>query len=241
MNLNYSKPDQIDDHEHDWGQLVFALGGAVEVVAGQDAWLIPPTQAVFIPPITRHSLRFRSKIALRTIYIPSTSCQVLRPKCTGLAVSSLLKELILQACNIGMLQSASGHHIRLAGRLISEIERADALPFFLTLPQDRRALYAAERILDNSGFDWNLSTLADEAGASARTLQRLFLAESGVHFGAWLRLVRIFSACKALLQGESVTNAGLIAGYSSTSGFIARFKRETGMTPLKYKRLDQQR
>ncbi len=43
-------------------------------------------------------------------------------------------------------------HIHLAGLLISEIERADALPFFLTLLQDRRALFAAERILDKPGF-----------------------------------------------------------------------------------------
>jgi AraC-like DNA-binding protein len=241
LSLTYSKAHQIDDHEHDWGQLVFALGGAIEVVADQDAWLIPPTKALFVPPLTRHSLRFRSEIALRTIYLPSNSCEALPPKCTGLAVSCLLRELVLEACRIGVLESKSVQHTHLAGLLVSEIARADPLPFFLKLPQDRRALYAAQRILADPGFDWKLSALAHDAGASARTLQRLFLAESKVQFGAWLQLVRIFAACNALLQGGSVTSAALIAGYSSTSGFIESFKRQVGMTPLEYKRLERQR
>jgi methylphosphotriester-DNA--protein-cysteine methyltransferase len=72
-------------------------------------------------------------------------------------------------------------------------------------------------------------------GASSRTLQRLFASETGLRFAEWRRRLRLLHAAALLSAGASVTDAGLDAGYQSTSAFIAAFQRQLGDTPLRYR------
>ena len=52
--------------------------------------------------------------------------------------------------------------------------------------------------------------------------------------GEWRRRLRLLHGVRLLAGGESVTNAALDAGYSSTSAFIAAFKKTFGTTPGRY-------
>lgn len=66
--------------------------------------------------------------------------------------------------------------------------------------------------------------------ASKRTMQRLFAEESGMSFSRWRQRARLIYAMQSLAAGESVTNAALEAGYSSTSAFISMFRKQLGTT-----------
>ena len=81
----------------------------------------------------------------------------------------------------------------------------------------------------------SLSELARGAGASLRTLQRLFLAETGLSLEAWRGRVRMQQAVVSLSAGAPVTQAALDAGYRGASAFIAAFKRAFGVTPSRYR------
>jgi AraC-like DNA-binding protein len=65
-------------------------------------------------------------------------------------------------------------------------------------------------------------------------MQRLFAEESGMSFSRWRQRARLNYAMKRLAAGESVTNAALEAGYSSTSAFISMFRKQLGTTPARY-------
>ncbi len=73
-----------------------------------------------------------------------------------------------------------------------------------------------------------------EVGASARTLARLFLAETGLSFGDWRSRARLLAALPRLAAGEKVTTIALDLGYESPSAFISMFKRALGKTPSTY-------
>jgi AraC-like DNA-binding protein len=77
--------------------------------------------------------------------------------------------------------------------------------------------------------------LARRSGASLRTLQRLFLKETGLSLEAWRARVRLQQGMVALSGGAAVTSAALDAGYQSPSAFIAAFKRAYGVTPARYR------
>ena len=79
--------------------------------------------------------------------------------------------------------------------------------------------------------------MAHGAGASLRTLQRLFLAQTGLSLEAWRGRARMQQAVVALSAGAPVTEAALDAGYQSASAFIAAFKRAFGVTPSRYRTL----
>jgi AraC-like DNA-binding protein len=89
--------------------------------------------------------------------------------------------------------------------------------------------------LAQPGAEASLAELARGAGASLRTLQRLFLAETGLSLDAWRGRARMQQAVVSLSNGAPVTEAALECGYQSPSAFIAAFKRTFGSTPGRYR------
>lgn len=80
----------------------------------------------------------------------------------------------------------------------------------------------------------SLQALSRKTGASKRTIERLFRAETSMPFRQWRQRMRLIGALRLLASGESVTNVALEAGYESTSAFIAMFKKALGVTPGRY-------
>jgi AraC-like DNA-binding protein len=72
------------------------------------------------------------------------------------------------------------------------------------------------------------------AGASSRTLARLFRKETGMSFGAWRQQARLLDALRRLATGEAVTNVALDLGYASPSAFTSMFRRTLGRAPSRY-------
>src|SRR6185437_16253974 len=62
--------------------------------------------------------------------------------------------------------------------------------FDVPMPRDARALRVARALLDDCSIDHDLDRWADEAGASRRTLARIFRAETGLGFAEWRARLR---------------------------------------------------
>ena len=112
---------------------------------------------------------------------------------------------------------------------------ARRLDLVLPLPSDRRALALAERLQEQPADPASLSDLARRAGASLRTLQRLFPAETGLTLEAWRQKARLIWSITRLSGGASVTAAAFDCGYDSPSAFITAFKRQFGVTPGRFR------
>jgi AraC-like DNA-binding protein len=102
------------------------------------------------------------------------------------------------------------------------------------MPRDPRALHIALRWRQDPGETVPFAHLARAAGASRRTLERLFQKETGLSLGRWRQQARLLQAMRLLARGESVTAAALDVGYESTSAFIAAFSHVLGTTPGRY-------
>jgi AraC-like DNA-binding protein len=151
--------------------------------------------------------------------------------CCAIDVPPLLRELVLAAVERCPIDETDAAGMRLAEVTIDRIAEAQTLPLQLPLPRDPRALRLAERLLAEPATADELPELARAAGASARTMQRLFLAESGLPFSQWRQRLRLLHGATLLGGGASVTAAGLEAGYAGTSAFIAAFRKHFGITP----------
>jgi AraC-like DNA-binding protein len=235
LGARYDHGREIDDHAHGWGQLVYAASGAIHVAAAGRAWLIPSARAVWLPPATPHRLRMRGTARLRTLYIPPETCAGLASSPLGIAVSPLLCELILELVRIGHVNAADHAHRAIAEAMLVLLARAEPLPLALTLPRDARALRVATAILDDPASSRPVEAIAAACGGSLRTIQRRFVAETGMPLSDWRQGARLMAAAALLLDGHSVTDAALDAGYSGVSAFIHAFRRKTGQTPLRFR------
>lgn len=80
----------------------------------------------------------------------------------------------------------------------------------------------------------SLNAVASAAGMARRTLERLFVRETGMSVGQWRQRLRLMQALRLLAEGESVTRVSVRAGYSTPSAFTHAFRRAMGQPPSRY-------
>lgn len=236
--LSLTLPDRhkLPMHSHPWAQLVYAAGGAMRVSTSDAAWLVPPTRAIWAPAGLPHEIEMRGQVQMRTLYLSPERAAALSGSCRALEVTPLLREVILEIVRLGLLSPENPRHERLAGLLADLLAESATAPLVLALPRDPRARGLADAILDAPGAQGPLGPLALAAGASLRTQQRLFLAQTGLSLEAWRTRARMQHAVARLSDGVSVTETALDCGYESVSAFITAFRRQFGRTPGRYRR-----
>jgi AraC-like DNA-binding protein/quercetin dioxygenase-like cupin family protein len=235
VGLTYRHGHVIEDHDHDWGQLAYGRSGLMHVSAERAVWVVAPTRAVWLPPGRPHRIAMQGEVAMRCVYLPPDRCGALPAEVRAVAVSPLLRELVLHIQTLGALERERPEHARLADVLVDLLAAAPRDDLHLPLPADARALAAARWLEAHPSDRRPLPEVARCAGASLRTLQRIFTQQTGLSLEAYRQKARLIHAAAALCGGASVTEVALDSGYDSTSAFIAAFRRQLGTTPGRYR------
>ena len=231
---DYPAGHAITAHRHARAQLVYASSGVMLVTAGAGTWLVPPQRALWLPAGLEHEIRMRGAVRMRTLYVDSDRVDGLPRDCGVVTVSPLLRELILRATEAPDDYDEAGPDGRLMAVILDQLRELPAEPLHLPQPRDRRLLRVTEALRQAPQDPRPLAAWAEVAGASPRTLARLFLSETGMSFRAWRQQARLLQALVCLAEGQAVTELALDLGYDSPSAFIAAFKRAYGVTPARY-------
>ncbi len=226
--------DVIERHSHDHAQLLYATSGVMRVQTPVGAWVVPPQRAVWIPPGIEHEVACVGDVAMRTIYIETRSAPATRTECCVLSVTPLLRELVLALIGISGERFGDDVVVRQMAVLLDQIAAAPRIDLYLPTPSDHRLRKVTDALAADPADGRPLSEWAHMAGASARTLARLFVAETGLSFGAWRQQLRLHDAVARLAIGEPVTSVAYAVGYDSPSAFIAMFREAMGETPGRY-------
>ena len=221
--------------DHPWAQLAFCNSGVMRVLSDQAAWLSPPTRAIWLPAGVPHEIVMKGEVAARFLYLAPDLARPLPREPQLLEVAPLLRELILHILTVGTLHPEQPGEARLAGLVVDLMLAARPIDLASPLPKDRRARALAERLLATPADPAPLAELARAAGASLRTLQRLFPDETGLTLDAWRQKARLIAAVALLSGGGVVTTTALDCGYDGPSAFITAFKRQFGVTPGRYR------
>jgi AraC-like DNA-binding protein len=226
---------RLDRHDHAWGQLAFCNSGVMRVESERAAWLAPPTRAIWLPAGVEHAIVMKGEVATRFLYLDPALAAPLPAEPEVLEVIPLLRELILHILTLRMLHPSKPREDRMGRLLVDLLVEARRVDLTLPLPRDPRAMALADRVQAAPGEATPLAGLARAAGASLRTLQRLFPAETGLTLEAWRQKARLIAAAARLSQGAPVAVAAADCGYDSPSAFIAAFKRQLGVTPGRFR------
>jgi AraC-like DNA-binding protein/quercetin dioxygenase-like cupin family protein len=225
----------IAEHFHPEDQLIFALQGVMTVRTKQGTWVVPPLRAVWIPAGTPHSAAILGPVSMRTLYFAPQLVQTEAAKCFVLNVSPLLRELILHACKFPKLKKEEPIQRRVIEMIVDQLDAIRSIPLQLPHPTDARAMRIVQALVAEPGKQRTLAALCADCGASKRTIERLFIAETKMTFSQWRRQFRLLHAAMQLLaSGAKVTRAALDAGCRSASAFIMMFRRPLGQTPTRY-------
>jgi AraC-like DNA-binding protein len=200
-------------HVHAWHQLTFALRGHLEVETADARALVPPDCAVWVPAGLRHTEAMWAPVTVRTLYLAPGSMPPPPPFTRTVAISPLLREL--------------------ADVLLDELHDAPDVSLHLPTPRDPRARRLAEIIRADPGARTPIGKLARKVGGSLRTIERCFVADTGLRVGEWRRRLRLFHALHLLETGVSVAAVAHEVGYASASAFTAAFTHHFGTPPTR--------
>ena len=231
LAYEYPSSFQVPEHAHGSDQLIYAIGGLMEVSSDQSVWLIPPHFALWIPARTRHRIHMPGPVSMRTLYLRTGLRPRLEPRCAVLHVTPLLRELVVETVRVGQLHMRNRYERSLRDLLIRQLQQASPVPTFVTLPREARALAVAQAILRNPAESKPMAALCAEAGVSVRTIERAFRKEVGTSFESWRRQVRLTKAVELLVSGCSIKEVAFQIGYRQSSAFVEMFRRTFGTTP----------
>jgi AraC-like DNA-binding protein len=234
--LTYDYPPKytVPPHQHRLHQLLYARRGVMSVRTPERSLIVPPERGVWIPAGTEHSIRMSGEVALRTLYLGRRLSPLLPTGGRVFQVNPLFRELILCAVAQGPLDGRRTTHEHLIRLIVDQIRLAPLDAVQLPYPRDPRAVRVANLIQENPADERHLDALAASSGGSARTIERIFRAETGMTFGKWRQQVRLAQALRRLADGQSVSATAFHIGYESVSAFISAFRRTFGEPPRRY-------
>jgi len=234
----------IDPHSHTWGQLAFSVTGIVRMTAGRGTYIVPPSRAVWIPPGVEHVVTVVEAAELLTMYLhqderhcgPEIDAAADSPwrECRVIEVSSLLRELAMHLDVTPGVPHCNARQAHLSALVLDELRHARAVPLGVDLPQDKRLRALCEAVLDDP-TRWNtLDTCAQGAGASPRTVARLFRSELKTTFLQWRQQVLLAKALSMAARKVPMAVIAAELGYASPSAFTAMVRRSVGAPPSRF-------
>ncbi len=116
------------------------------------------------------------------------------------------------------------------------VEQAELPPGWLRVLTDERLSPALTLMHTEPGRPWRLDELARAAAMSRTSFAERFRVVSGIPPLTYLNRWRMLLAQRALRGGD--VRIGMLAadlGYASESAFSTAFKREVGVSPLRYR------
>lgn len=216
-----------------WDRLVFAHAGLFTAHTESRAWTIPAHRALCVPDGTGIRVETSRRAAIRCLYLDS-DLALLDAKVRAVNLSSLTTELARHAIARAPMDLAKRGDAALITLLAEEISSEPDASLHLPFPVDATALLVATAIaaVPAVGLDDQLRDI----GASRRSIERHFKAETHMSLGQWRRRARILAGVAMLSEGENVTTVAMRVGYSSPSSFVAAFRSELDAPPREFMR-----
>jgi AraC-like DNA-binding protein len=218
-------------HRHPRAQLLFATAGVMRISTEPASYTVPPGTGLWVPADTLHAVRMDGAVQMRALFLRADAAASGPATTTVIAVSPLLRELILTVCGEPVVWDAGGPMRLVAELVLHEIGRAASRPLSLPACRDPRLVRVAAALLADPADPRDLDGYAAVAGASVRTLARLFRAETGMSFQQWRRQLRMTEALAQIAQGVAPARVAALVGYASVPAFGAAFRESFGATP----------
>ncbi|HEY4345759.1 MAG TPA: helix-turn-helix transcriptional regulator [Parvibaculum sp.] len=231
MEVDYPSGTSSGLHAHPRGQLLHAIEGVMIVHSAEGSWVVPPNRAVWLAADLDHEVRMCGDVKIRTVFVaPNASPHLPHASCV-IAVSPLLRELIVAAVQVPLDYASGTRDERLMLLLLDELRALDVLPLHLPMPRDARLRKICAALTERPDDISTAGEWAVRLGVTPKTIHRLFSRDTGLTFGQWRQQARLLNALERLARGDRIVDVALDCGYASQSAFTAMFRRHFGVPP----------
>lgn len=224
----------VAPHAHNKHQLIYAIRGVMVVQAEAGRWVVPPTRAIWMLAGMTHAIRCIGAVHMRSLLVAPGAAPRLLAETQAVGVSPLLRELISAAAQLRQPCAPNSRDGRLLRLILDELRGLPVLPLHLRMPADPRLQAICGQLQQQLDDASTLADWAQRLAVDVKTIQRLFLKDTGMTFGQWRQQARLLRALELLATGERVIDVALALGYDSPSAFASMFRRQFGQTPSQF-------
>ncbi|CAI0957792.1 helix-turn-helix transcriptional regulator [Serratia ficaria] len=225
---------EVAPHRHQKAQLIYTVRGMIRCEVENGLWLVPPQCALWMPGNVLHNAQGAGSTEAYCLFVDPRAAAHLPQNCCTLAVSPLLRELLLQTSTFDPFYDEQGPEGRLTAVLLDQLAAAPIENLHLPVSDDARIRQLTEGMLSCPADKSTLRQWAQRIGMSERSLSRTLQQQMGMSFGHWRRQLHVMLALQRLTRGESVQTVALDLGYESASGFVTMFRKAVGKPPARY-------
>lgn len=231
-----SVPDgwELAKHRHRHAQLLYSVRGILKCEIEEGVWIVPPQCAIWIPGDLPHAVSGAGETECYCLFVEPDAAPDLPKACGTIAISPLLRELLIKAASFAELDVLGGREERLVATLLDELAIAPVEDLHLPMPRDPQLLRLADMLLADPADKTSKRDWAMRIGMSERSMSRLLMHEIGMSFGRWRRQLHVILALQRLTRGDSVQTVALELGYENASGFVTMFRKAVGKPPARY-------
>ncbi len=229
---------RIVAHSHDRAQLIHSLVGNLVVEVEQQAFLLTPETALWIPAQVEHAVFAHDSVHYCSVYISNKIAEDLEnghlDQLRRVYMRPLLQQLAITAAQYSQQDELNEEQTRLLEVLVDQIRSIESCDLVLSLPRDRRLMIIIPKIISHPTLQDDLGSIATDANISIRTTERIFKKETGYSYKQWQQRLILLKAIELLKSGTPVKTIAIELGYQTSSAFIAMFKRIMQLTPSQY-------
>ncbi|MFH4548974.1 helix-turn-helix transcriptional regulator [Vibrio alginolyticus] len=226
------------NHSHPWGEFVYSYNGVMEVRIGRRSYLAPSQYGIWLPPGIEHQGFNQYEATHYSLYIEPSYANALPNKVCALQVTPLVRSALEHLKQFLPVSPYSDEQTRLIRVIYDQLKQTNSIESFLPSTDDATLSRVLDYIENHLDQDIPLKTLAAHFYVTERTLMRKSNKELGMPLTEWKQKLKVLKAMNRLEVGDSVEVIALELGYSSSSAFIAMFKRIMGVTPKEYVKMN---
>lgn len=221
---------RVHEREH---LLLWQVHGAADLVLDGEPVVLPASSACWIPAGVVHAIAVRADSVLLPLFFDAAATHSPAAGCTVLRIPEELRPLLMLSMQYqNSILSAPEGRDQLEAQVLGLIRSRSALP----LPRSEPARSIAEGLRDHPADPRTAQEIAASAHLSYRTLERVFLQETGMTLHQWRIAGRMLAATRLLREGIAIPAVAARVGYANVSAFGRVFRKQVGETPRRYAR-----
>jgi AraC-like DNA-binding protein len=216
-------------------EIEYACRGVVEVRTEAGHYLLPPHQAAWIPAGLHHQTTLNADVQTLAVLLEPRLVRAAGNRVRILAVSALLRELMLYSVRWPISRAESGAEagsfFQAFGYVVAET-LDDEMPLNLPVPTDPVVADAADYTLAHLRRV-TVSDVTRAVGVSERTLRRAFTSHLGISWRSYLLRARVLRSMAMLAQPDrSILEVSLAVGSTTSARSLDRSPGTAGRPPL---------
>src|SRR3546814_2840285 len=172
----------VAPHSHPvHGQLLAPTSGVIRISTDEGYWMVPPGMALLLPPRIKHAVHCPRRTRMHAVVMAATALtRSPEPACQVITVNALLGALIDAMSDMPHDYEIPSPPSRMVDVFADHLACARPQPYGLKRPRDSRLRRVTDALAARPGDMRQTAGWGGVAGASPRTLERLFQSGTGV-------------------------------------------------------------